>query len=76
MLTAGKAGDWAAAEVIRAKFQPLEDLRNAINPVRVLHEAVSLAGIAKTGDITPLLSGLDETQRAAVAAEAKALAAG
>ncbi len=74
MLTACKVGDWAAAEAIRAQFQPLEDLRNSINPVRVLHEALALAGIAETGAITPLLSGLDESQRAAVDAEARALA--
>jgi dihydrodipicolinate synthase/N-acetylneuraminate lyase len=73
MLTACQAGDWAAAEAIRAQFQPLEDLRNSINPVRVLHEAVSLAGVAEMGPLTPLLSGLDEAQRAAVAAAARAL---
>jgi len=66
MLQACHAGDWDTAERIRAQFQPLEDLRNGINPVRVLHEAVTLSGIADTGAILPLLSGLDESQRAAV----------
>jgi dihydrodipicolinate synthase/N-acetylneuraminate lyase len=73
MFGALKSGDLAAAEKIRETFRPLEDLRNAINPVRVLHEAVALAGIAETGEILPLLSGLDETQRAAVRTAATAL---
>jgi len=73
MLLAMRAGDWAEAERIRGIFRPLEDLRNAINPVRVLHEAVRLAGVADTGTILPLLSPLDETQRATVASAAKAL---
>jgi dihydrodipicolinate synthase/N-acetylneuraminate lyase len=67
MLTACHEKDWQTAEIVRASFQPLEDLRNAINPVRVLHEAVSLAGIAPTGPLPPLLSGLTETEREAVA---------
>jgi dihydrodipicolinate synthase/N-acetylneuraminate lyase len=67
MLTACQAKDWQASENIRARFQPLEDLRNAINPVRVLHEAVSLAGIAPTGPLPPLLSALSENERHAVA---------
>jgi len=75
MLGAIKSGDWQTAEEIRQTFQPLEDLRNAINPVRVLHEAVALAGIADTGEILPLLSGLDEAQRNTVGAAAQALKA-
>lgn len=73
MLEAIKAGDWDKAEQIRQTFKPLEDLRNGINPVRVLHEAVELAGIADTGAILPLLSGLDSAQREKVAAAANAL---
>lgn len=60
MLQAVNAGDLDLAEKIRALFKPLEDLRNEINPIRVLHEAVSLAGLADTGPALPLLSGLDE----------------
>ncbi|MBX3733506.1 MAG: dihydrodipicolinate synthase family protein [Verrucomicrobiae bacterium] len=65
-LAAAKAGDWVAADQIRSRFKPLEDLRNAINPVRVLHEAVRSTGIADTGPILPLLSGLSEEQAAMV----------
>ena len=58
MLKAMRAGNWTEAERIRSIFKPLEDLRNAINPIRVLHEAVRLAGIAETGPLTPLLSNV------------------
>jgi dihydrodipicolinate synthase/N-acetylneuraminate lyase len=59
MLKAIRAKDWDRAEQIRATFRPLEDLRNAVNPIRVLHEAVRLAGIADTGPLLPLLSNLE-----------------
>ena len=59
MLTAINSGDLTRAEEIRGIFQPLEDLRNEINPIRVLHGAVALANIAQTGPPLPLLSGLD-----------------
>ena len=42
--------------------RPLEDLRNAINPIRVLHEAVRLAGIADTGPLLPLLTNLEPSE--------------
>lgn len=58
MFDALRAGNWAEAERIRKVFQPLEDLRNAINPIRVLHEAVRLAGIADTGPLLPLLTNV------------------
>ena len=48
----------ATAEAIRKWFLPLEDLRNEINPIRVLHHAVDLAGIAETGPMQPMLSEL------------------
>ncbi len=63
MLEAIVAGDYATAEELRAGFEPLENLRNEINPIRVLHEAVSLAGIADTGPALPLLSNLDPADR-------------
>ena len=56
MLHAIQSDDIAAAEEIRAKFRPLEDLRNSINPIRVLHRAIALAGIAETGPLIPLMS--------------------
>ena len=59
MLTAINSGDLEQAEKIRGIFQPLEDLRNEINPIRVLHGAVAEVRIAQTGPPLPLLSGLD-----------------
>ena len=61
MLAAINAKDFDSAEDIRRQFLPLEDLRNEINPIRVLHEAVELSGIAKTGPHLPLLSGVADT---------------
>jgi dihydrodipicolinate synthase/N-acetylneuraminate lyase len=53
-----QAGDIAIAEKIRAAFLPLEDLRDEISPLCVLHKAVDLAGIAKTGPLLPMLSDM------------------
>lgn len=66
MLEAIVAGDFATAERLREGFKPLEDLRNGINPIRVLHEALRLAGIADTGPALPLLSNLDPKDHEAV----------
>ena len=73
MLEAIRAEDWAKAESIRQIFKPLEDLRNAINPIRVLHEAVRLAGIAETGPLIPLLSNLAGSDHESVRTAAKQL---
>jgi dihydrodipicolinate synthase/N-acetylneuraminate lyase len=59
LLAALKNKDYARAEELRAPFIPLEDLRDAYSPIRVLHEAVRLAEIADTGPILPLLSNLE-----------------
>jgi dihydrodipicolinate synthase/N-acetylneuraminate lyase len=75
MLVALRKDDLEGAERIRQVFRPLEDLRNAINPIRVLHEAVRLAGIADTGPALPLLSNLDESDWFRVGAAAKTLLA-
>lgn len=75
MLAAVQARDWEEAERIRAIFAPLEDLRNAINPIRVLHQAVESAGIADTGPLLPLLSNVDEKHVPAIAAAAQTLLA-
>jgi len=75
MLQAIKAGDFEQADQIRNVFSPLEDLRNAINPIRVLHTAITLAGIAAMGPLIPLLSEVDNEQRGAIADAARALLA-
>ena len=73
MLHALKADDLDTAESIRQTFEPLEDLRNGINPIRVLHTAVVEAGIADTGPILPLLHGTCADTKATIATAAKAL---
>jgi len=66
LLHALQAKDYAAAENIRAAFMPLEDCRDATSPIRVVHEAVTLAGIADMGPMLPMLSNLDPVHHAAV----------
>ena len=66
MLRAIRAKDFAKAESIRESFKPLEDLRNAIQPIRVLHHAVAASGIAETGPMQPLLGELSESQKSAI----------
>jgi dihydrodipicolinate synthase/N-acetylneuraminate lyase len=75
MLAAIRRHDWPEAERIRGIFEPLEDLRNAISPIRVLHEAVAGAGIAMTGPLLPLLDPVEDAHRPAIATAAKALLA-
>lgn len=70
LLAALKALRLDEAERIRAAFLPLEDLRDAISPIRVLHEAVRLAGIAETGPMAPFLANLDDADQLASIAEA------
>lgn len=67
--------DLVRAREIQKVFRPLEDLRNGINPVRVLHEAVRLAGIAETGPALPLLSGITDEEQDRVRDAARALLA-
>lgn len=75
MLRAIQAGDIATAETIRGQFRPLEDLRNGIQPIRVLHSAVSAANIAATGPIQPMLGELSADQSASVQSAALELLA-
>jgi dihydrodipicolinate synthase/N-acetylneuraminate lyase len=73
MFEACKGGDWARAEEIRTPFMPLEDVRDAWGPARVLHHATELAGIAPTGPIPPFVSPLSDGQLRELAPVASAL---
>ena len=75
VLHALKAGDINTANALRAQFAPLEDLRNANGPIPVLHHAVELAGIAKTGPHLPLMSALPDTLLASIQEAASKLLA-
>jgi dihydrodipicolinate synthase/N-acetylneuraminate lyase len=67
------ARQYDEATQVRELFMPLEDARDAISPIRVLHDAVTLAGIADMGPMMPLLSGLDAGERKTVEPLARAL---
>jgi dihydrodipicolinate synthase/N-acetylneuraminate lyase len=54
-----KAARYDEAQALRAHYLPLEDLRDSINPIRTLHEAVTLAGIADMGPILPTMSNIE-----------------
>ena len=73
ILRALDGGDTARAEQLRSLFLPLEDLRDAWGPARVLHAALELAGVAKTGPIPPFVSALDDARRATLAPVARQL---
>lgn len=66
-------GDISRADEYRSRFLPLEDRRDAWGPARVLHAALDLAGVARTGPTPPFVSPLDERQRTAVAPVARRL---
>ena len=73
LLAAIKRNDFETAESIRQQFCGLEDLRNSIQPIRVLHRAVELADIANTGPMMPMLGELDAAQTSQIASAACAL---
>ncbi len=75
MLRAIQQGQFAEAELIRQWFERLEELRNGINPIRVLHYAVTASGIADMGPILPLLSGLSSDQLGKIHAAVKSMQA-
>lgn len=68
-----KAGSHDEAEERLDAFRPLEGIRDVHAPMRVLHEAIRLAGIAETGPILPLAANLEEEHWPAVRDAAQAL---
>ncbi len=70
-----KAQRYDEAEKVRAQYIPFEDCRDGISPIRVLHDGVTLAGIADMGPMLPMLTGLTDDEKAKVQLVAKALAA-
>jgi dihydrodipicolinate synthase/N-acetylneuraminate lyase len=73
LFAACKNLNWTEAENLRALFMPLEDLRDAWGPARVLHHATELAGIAPAGPIPPYVSPLAPRQLEELAPVARAL---
>jgi len=70
-----KAKRYDEAEKVRAAYIALEDQRDALGPIRVLHDALTLAGIAEMGPMLPMISSLSDKERDAVGGPAKALLA-
>lgn len=66
MLVALRGRDFSRAEANRERFNALETLRNAHGPIPVLHHAVELAGIAKTGPALPLMADLGQLLQAEI----------
>jgi dihydrodipicolinate synthase/N-acetylneuraminate lyase len=62
------------AEALRAEFIPLEDLRDAWGPSKVLHFAMALAGLSDTGPILPYFSALSPAQMEQLVQVSKTLA--
>ena len=75
LLRALKQHEVATAEALHARFLPLEDLREAISLIRVLHDAVTLCGLADMGPQLPLLSTSPLERFAEIKAQADALLA-
>ncbi len=65
--------DYESAEILRMRFLPLEDLRDAWGPARVLHFATGVAAIAETGPVPPYVSALSSDQLQALTPVAQAL---
>lgn len=75
LLHALKHREVSEAEALHARFMPLEDLRESISLVRVLHDAVTLSGIADMGAHFPLLSACPPQSLPRIQAEVDALMA-
>jgi dihydrodipicolinate synthase/N-acetylneuraminate lyase len=65
--------DYDTAEKLRAGFLPLEDLRDAWSPAKVLHFATRLAGVSETGPTPPFLSSLSDEHSHEIGTVARAL---
>jgi len=75
ILRLAQQGRHGEAQRLRSAYLPLEDCRDEISPIRVLHDAVTLAGIADMGPMLPMLEGLGAAERERVQPVARALLA-
>ncbi|WP_321895929.1 dihydrodipicolinate synthase family protein [Paraburkholderia heleia] len=73
LLKAAKEGRAEEAQRLHDAFMPLETLREHISLIRVLHDAVTLSGIADMGPILPLLSQSPAEALPAIGDAARAL---
>lgn len=75
LLDALKQQDMPRAQAIYDRFMPLETLRDSISLIRVLHDAVTLSGVADMGAHLPLLSASPANRHAEIQTVARALLA-
>lgn len=75
ILEALKQGNRGEAEKLVAPMMPLEKLRNKINEIRVLHDAIGLSGLPAMGPILEPSSHIPEEKRKEVAEAASELLA-
>lgn len=75
VLKALRGGEAERARELMQPLMPLEALRGEINEIRVMHDAVTLSGVADMGPILAPSSPVPETRRAEVAQAARALLA-
>jgi dihydrodipicolinate synthase/N-acetylneuraminate lyase len=75
LLAAYRAHDLDEAERLRSPFLAFEKVRMALGGISVLHDAVSMSGIADMGPILPMLSNIAEVDRPAVRAVTEGLLA-
>ena len=68
LLRAYRTGDLVEAERLRAPFLAFERVRARLGGIAVLHDAVTLSGIADMGPILPMLSNLPAEARPSVQA--------
>lgn len=72
-LDALKTGDFAKATALLDIFAPLEALRDSGDPIRVLHTAVTLSGVADMGPTLPFLTEADPALHPQIAKAAEDL---
>lgn len=75
ILAACKAGRFEEALALREHFLPLEDLRDRHSQIRVLHDALTVSGIADMGAALPLLDNVEPVLLAKLEAPVRALMA-
>lgn len=66
ILKLAQAGEFEKAARVASAFKPLEDIRERMGFIRVLHALVRIAGVGDTGPIMPLLGPLDAAEEAEV----------
>jgi dihydrodipicolinate synthase/N-acetylneuraminate lyase len=73
VLHALQAGDYERSDALTEAIEPLEALRGKYGPIPVIHEAVTLSGVADMGRLGPHFSALDSSVMETIGSTARAL---